>query len=71
MPFTEPSYFMGLLNGLKEMQGGHTAGAQQTPGITSITPAVRATKRVEDEGAGPGREGVFSGTRPRNTAELL
>lgn len=68
MPFPEPSYFKGLSNGLKEMQGRHTTCTQQTPGITSITPVVRVTKRVEDEGAGPGKEEVFSGTRPRNTA---
>lgn len=35
------------------MQGGHTTGTQQTPGITSIIPVVRAMKRVEDEGRDP------------------
>lgn len=36
-------------------------GTQQTPGITSIIPVVRAMMRVKDEGAGPGREDVFWG----------
>ena len=37
-------------------------GTQQTPGIISIIPVIRAMMRVKDKEAGLGREEVFSGT---------